>query len=118
MKIRFDFVTNSSSSSFICINIPYLDQDDILRMNDLSFEKIRERFQNGEYGDIPLKDKYLEAHMNECGLDHIGWWLSEIDLENHTLIELRMMLSKSIYETYKYKIAPEQLIFDYGEIEQ
>lgn len=118
MKTRFDFVTNSSSSSFICLKIPYPDQDNILFMNDLSIGKIRERFQDGLYEDIPLKDKYLEAHMNECGLDHIGWWLNETDLETHNLIELRTMLSHAIYEAYKINIPPQQLIFDYGEIYQ
>lgn len=39
MKLRTDFVTNSSSSSFICLRLPTKDAAEILEKNDLSDEK-------------------------------------------------------------------------------
>lgn len=116
MKLRTDFVTNSSSSSFICLRLPTKDAAEILEKNDLSDEKIIQRMDDGDFDDIHLKDKYLEAVVGECGLDYVGWTLGETILSNHNLIELRDTLSKEIKETYQLHIPPEDFMFEFGEV--
>ena len=116
MKVRTDFVTNSSSSSFICLRLPTGAVEAILEQNDLSSEKILQRMDDGDYDDIELRDRYLEAVLGECGLDYVGWTLDENDLTEHNLAELREMLSKEIKSVYKMDVSPNNLIFDFGEI--
>lgn len=107
MKFRKDFVTNSSSSSFICCFARIADPEKAQAILD----KHGDRFD-----DIHLKDKYLEAVVGECGLDYVGWTLGETILSNHNLIELRDMLSKEIKETYQLHIPPEDFMFEFGEV--
>lgn len=71
---------------------------------------------DGDFDDIHLKDKYLEAVVGECGLDYVGWTLGETILSNHNLIELRDMLSKEIKETYQLHIPPKDFMFEFGEV--
>lgn len=79
-------------------------------------KKIIQRMDDGDFDDIHLKDKYLEAVVGECGLDYVGWTLGETILSNHNLIELRDMLSKEIKETYQLHIPPEDFMFEFGEV--
>lgn len=116
MKVRTDFVTNSSSSSFICLRLPTGAVEAILEQNDLSSEKILQRMDDGDYDNIELRDRYLEVVLGECGLDYVGWTLDENDLTEHNLAELREMLSKEIKSVYKMDVSPNNLIFDFGEI--
>lgn len=109
MKVRQDFVTNSSSSSFICLRLPTGAVEAILEQNDLSSEKILQRMDDGDYDDIELRDRYLEAVLGECGLDYVGWTLDENDLTEHNLAE-------EIKSVYKMDVSPNNLIFDFGEI--
>ena len=52
MKLRTDFVTNSSSSSFICLRLPTKNAAEILEKNDLSDEKIIQRMDDGDFDHI------------------------------------------------------------------
>ena len=40
MKMRFDFVTNSSSSSYICLRLSHDNSDKIMQLNGTSREEI------------------------------------------------------------------------------
>ena len=83
-------------------------------LNKINFSTTDE--YDGDYDDIKLKDRYLEAVLGECGLDYVGWTLGENDLTNHNLAELREMLSKEIESEYKVDMSPNNLIFEFGEI--
>ena len=83
-------------------------------LNKMNFSATDE--YDGDYDDIELRDRYLEAVLGECGLDYVGWTLDENDLTEHNLAELREMLSKEIKSVYKMDVSPNNLIFDFGEI--
>lgn len=117
MKIRHDFVTNSSSSAFICLRLPIFNVSEILAANNLSDHKIEKMMEDGKcYDSINLKGKNIIAALNECGVDHIGWELSESILADKTLNQLRIELAEEVESTYGIQIPPKEIEFDYGEI--
>lgn len=118
MKFRMGFVTNSSSSSFICLKLSWFWEEDFLRENNLSIGKVNEMMDNGRCDDIPLKDGMLEVILGEDGYQFIAWMLNESDLENESLKSLRNRLIEKIKETYGINLSDKNFSFEYGEIER
>lgn len=116
MKIRTSFVTNSSSSSYICIKLKHSWEDIFLLENNLSLEKIDERMENGNYDDILLKDGMLEVILGEDGYQFIAWMLDESDLEKECLNSLKKRLIVKIKEAYNIDLTEKNLEFSFGEI--
>lgn len=115
MKFRFDFVTNSSSSSFLCITIPDQVHDEIYATNGHTEESLME--QSWRDGDIflPLKGN-IEAICGECGIEFVGMALEESDLTEHTLLELKQDLCDRLRKNYDINLSPQEIGFEYGEI--
>lgn len=117
MKIRSDFVTNSSSSAFICLKVPYEDRDSILLSAGLTQDDIDKRWKDEYMDEIPLEKAQLSVVLGECGdIIYVGKNLSRNDMEEKPLKQIREELSAEIQKAYGIKINPESFEFDYGEI--
>lgn len=121
MKVRKGFVTNSSSSSFICLRVEESDIDILLQMNNIPVdrEELQDWVENNQSkfndeGELPLKGG-ISLMLSECDdIDFVGRMIYPSELEDKTVKQLRQELINEMKKEYGATFN-ENLIFEVGE---
>lgn len=128
MKIRTDFVTNSSSSAFILVGMS-IDDYDLKKISTKLFDAIHsddawDIIEGLSYGtDEEVKKLDLDGMTIIDGAEDFGSCLNvglvnstlEGELERKTLTEVKKQVSKKLSKVLGRDVSKE-VVFHYGEI--
>lgn len=111
MKIRYGFVSNSSSSSFLIVGTT----DDeiinkIINAQKLTKEEIEENMSFGMYENDGLE------FLGTEGIDYVGVELTEDELNLAPLVSVKQEFAKKLKQKYNMIIPVEKIRMYYGEV--
>jgi len=109
MKIRTDFVTNSSSTSYMVLSVGNDIIDKILEKEGIDPNET-------DIWEMFFKANNLEAIGEDNDIRWLGWSLSEEDLRKKTLNQLEIELVDELNKAYNLGITYEDIFFDMDTI--